>query len=138
MFSFLYNILIKNKEFKIVCQKSENDCGLAVLACLGYSYDKLAKEFSSHKNGVSVKGMMLMLDYVRKPYLCNFIRGTRQKIKDYSNQTGIYLIRSPRDKFGHWILLDKYNNVYDTYNNEIVLLSKYDRKNNTVIAQFVI
>lgn len=139
MFSFFFDFLKTlntNREFKIQTQRSENDCGITILSVAsGVKYSKLIKEFPEMINGASCPQMQKAIKFIKMKNDFNFYRFNRKEFFNFKNNKGIYLIKN-NGEYGHWVLLDKFNNVYDTYTAEVVQIEKYYRKHHRVIACF--
>ena len=82
--------------------------------------------------------MQKMLEYFlgNEEITLNYVRKGRKKLSAYRKHKGIYLIRAKKENYGHWVILDKYSNLYDTEICEICNVLDYDRKNDEVIAYF--
>jgi len=131
---FLENLFQKS-EYKIKSQKTDFDCGPTIVSILGGDYYSLMRDFKVAK-GTSVVAMQKMLDSINLNPTLNYVRKNRKKLKSYRKIKGAYLIRAKNENYGHWVLIDKLGNVYDT---EIVKISKvldYDRRLDEVIAYF--
>jgi hypothetical protein len=133
MIAFLQNILIQNKEFKLFGQKNNYDCGYAICACLDQDYNNIVKQFPENIKGASTINMHRMISSFM-PATLNYIKKDRKKLRQYKKKKGIYLIREKNKSFGHWVLQDRFGNIYDTETVELIYLEKYDRRNDDVIA----
>lgn len=117
-------------------KKNNLDCGYAVITCLGGGYNQIKEKFPQNSQGTSIRGMGLMLEYISIKASLFYSKTNRVKLRTYKNKRGVFLIRSPKQNYGHWIILDKFQNVYDTETVEIVELKDYDLKENLVIAWY--
>ena len=111
--------------FPYISQRDNWDCAIACIAMVkDIEYKEARKSFKERPkmgiSGYTIAKIIKSPEFIRHPFLIN--------IDNYKNK-GNYILLTKFDKsdWGHYIVLDKNNNIYNPEDG-IVKLKEYDRK----------